>query len=416
MSMLIDNVAGAAPIQPLPAIRAEPETVKVRSRWPLYEDDEVAAVVDVLKSGRVNGLQHGDNCRAFERAYASRVGVPYAIALANGTLALDLALRVLGIGPGDEVVVTPRSFVASASCIALAGAIPVFADVDPESQNITAESIQAVLTSRTRAIIAVHLAGWPCDMDAIMALAEGRGIKVIEDCAQAHGATISGRSVGSFGDAAALSFCTDKIISTGGEGGMLLLKDEALWKRAWSFKDHGKNADLAVQAATGNRFRWLHDGFGTNYRMTEMQAAIGLAQLSKLPRRIDIRRRNAAILNEVFADLSILRRTMPPAEVGHAYYKYYAFVRSDRLRDGWTRDRIAAEATHAGVPCFSGSCPEIYLEDAFRTAGLQPPRPLPSARWLGETSLMLQVDHTLDECAMLSMANTLKAVLTAASL
>lgn len=394
---------------------ASADTRRIISRWPLYADDEITAVAAVLKSGRVNALQHGDCCGAFEQGFAKFCDMPHGVSLANGTLALDLALRVFGIGPGDEVIVTPRSFVASASCIALAGARPVFADVDPDSQNITAETIAAVLTPRTRAVIAVHLAGWPCPMDEIMALAEKHGLKVIEDCAQAHGATINGRPAGSFGDAAAFSFCTDKIMSTGGEGGMLLLRDRAAWARAWSFKDHGKNRDTLVEPARGNSFRWLHDGIGTNYRLTEMQAAIGLKQLGKLPEWLAVRRRNAGILNDALAGLPVLRRTLPPANVGHAYYKYYAFIRPEHLRTGWDRDRIVAEANAAGVPCFSGTCPEIYRERAYTASGMVPAAPLPVARALGEESLMLPVDPTLDEPSMQTIGDVLKTVLIAAS-
>ena len=389
---------------------------RITSRWPEYAEDEIAAVAEVLRSGRVNALQHGDNCRAFEQRFAKLCDMPHGIALANGTLALDLALKVLGIGPGDEVVVTPRSFVASASCISLAGATPVFADVDPNSQNITAETIAAVLTPRTRAVIAVHLAGWPCPMEEIMALAARHGLKVIEDCAQAHGATLNGRPAGSFGDAAAFSFCTDKIMSTGGEGGMLLLRDSDLWARAWSFKDHGKNRDTLMEPVRGNSFRWLHDGIGTNYRLTEMQAAIGLKQLDKLHKWLAIRARNAGILNEGLAGLNVLRRTLPGQRVGHAYYKYYAFLRLDQLREGWDRDRIVAEANVAGIPCFSGTCPEIYREKAFAGTASMPAAPLPVAKAMGEESLMLPVDHTLDEAAMQVMSKALREILVNASL
>lgn len=387
---------------------------KIASRWPRYEDDEIAAVVDVLKSGRVNALQHGDHCRAFEHGFARLCDMPHAIALANGTLALELALRALDIGPGDEVIVTPRSFIASASCVAFVGAIPVFADVDPDSQNLTAATIAKVLTPRTRAIIVVHLAGWPCGMDEILTLADAYGVKVIEDCAQAHGATYGGRPVGSFGDAAAFSFCTDKIISTGGEGGMLLLRDEAAWSMAWSFKDHGKNPDQVMRPAAGNMFRWLHDSFGTNYRLTEMQAAIGCRQLDKLPRWVEARQRNAAILNEALCDVPALRCPLPPVGVGHAYYKYYTFIRSDCLSSEWSRDRIIAEINTAGVPCYSGTCPEIYREQAFARSDLAPKTTLPVAQWLGETSLMLPVDHTLDGSEICQMAETVKTVVLGA--
>lgn len=395
----------------VPPARRDP----IRSRWPVYADDEVEAVEEVLRSGRVNALHHGDRCQAFESAFAAACGMPHGIALANGTLALELALRVFDIGPGDEVVVTPRSFVASAACVVARGATPVFADVDPVSQNLTAESIARVLTDRTRAIIVVHLAGWPCAMDEIMTLAGAYGLRVIEDCAQAHGATYHGRPVGSFGDAAAFSFCTDKIMSTGGEGGMLLLRDKESWSRAWSYKDHGKCPDEVRAPATSNVFRWLHHSFGSNYRMTEMQAAIGLRQLAKLPGWLAARRRNAAILSEELRCLWGLRLALPSEGVGHAYYKYYAFVRPEQLRPGWNRDRIVAEINAAGVPCFTGSCSEIYRERAFAAAGFGPVERLPEAARLGECSLMLPVDQTLEPEEMRTMGQVVSAVLRVAA-
>ena len=387
----------------------------IRSRWPHYDEDEIAAVADVLRSGRVNALQHGDQCRAFEKAMALLCDMPHAIALANGTLALELGLRALGIGPGDEVVVTPRSFIASASCAVSLGAVSVFTDVDPVSQNITAATIERVLTPRTRAIIAVHLAGWPCEMEEIMALARAHDLKVIEDCAQAHGAALRGRPVGSFGDASAFSYCTDKIISTGGEGGMLLFREEAPWEMAWSYKDHGKNRRSVESPASGNAFRWLHDSFGTNFRLTEMQAAIGLQQLGKLPQWLAARRRNAAILESALADLPNVRLAVPPEGVDHSYYKYYAFIETAGLAPGWTRDRIVAEINAAGAPCFTGTCPEIYREGAFAGAGEATVAPLDQARALGETSIMFQVDHMFQEIEMVRIGQVARSVLTAAA-
>lgn len=382
----------------------------VVSRWPVHDDDEIEAATAVLRAGRTNSLVHGERCRAFEAAFAALCEMPHAIALANGTVALEVALKALGVGPGDEVIVTPRSFFASASCVVTCGAVPVFADVDPDSQNLTAASIARVMTPRTRAIIAVHLAGWPCAMAEIAALAAGHGIAVIEDCAQAHGATIEGRPVGSFGDAATFSFCTDKIMSTGGEGGLLLLRDDDVWQRAWSLKDHGKSLAAIRQPATGRSFRPVHHGFGSNYRLTEMQAAIGLVQLAKLPAWTVARRLRASLLNALLHDLPALRLTIPDAGIGHAYYKYYAFVRLELLKPGWSRDRIVEEAGAAGVPCFSGSCPEIYVEAAFRDAGLAPAQPLPVAHGLGLTSLMLPVDPTLSSAAVTQMGSVLRDI------
>ena len=381
--------------------------------WPFFDDDERAAVESVLQSGKVNywtGLQG----RTFEQEFAEAHGCRYGIALANGTVALELALHALGLGAGDEVVVTPRTFIASASCVVLRGSRPVFADVDPASQNVTAGSIRRVLSPRTKAILAVHLAGWPCEMDAILDLAREHGLKVIEDCAQAHGATYKGRPVGSFGDVGAFSFCQDKIMTTGGEGGMLVTNDEALWRSAWAYKDHGKSYDAVHDRTHPIGFRWLHESFGTNWRMTELQAAIGRVQLRKLPCWLEQRRRNAATLDARFRDVPALRVPEPPDHVGHAYYKYYAFIRPERLRNGWHRDRIMAAIMAAGVPCFTGSCSEIYQEKAFGRAGLRPGERLPMARQLSETSLMFLVHPRLTEADLEAVGRTVDAVLAAA--
>lgn len=380
--------------------------------WPYFDDEQITAVTEVLRSGKVN-YWTGEEARAFEREFADACGCAHGIALANGTVALDLALRVLGVGPGDEVVVTPRSFVASASCVALCGARPVFADVDPDSQNITAETVRAVLSPRTKAIIAVHLAGWPCAMHDLLELAREHGLKVIEDCAQAHGATYWGRPVGSFGDLAAFSFCQDKIMTTGGEGGMLVTNDEALWRRAWAFKDHGKSYDAVYHRDHPPGFRWLHESFGTNWRMTEIQAVIGRRQLARLPGWLRARRRNAQILARGLRRSALLRVPEPPPEIGHACYKFYAFVRPERLAPGWSRDRIMAAINDGGVPCFSGSCAEIYREKAF--AGLEPAEALPVARELGETSLMFLVHPTLTSDDLTMTCRVAEAICAQAS-
>lgn len=386
---------------------------RVRSRWPVYEEDEVEAAAAVLRSGRVNALHHGDQSRAFEAAFAEMCDMPHAFSCSNGTIALELALRVLGVGSGDEVIVTARSFVASAGCVVAVGAIPVFADVDPVSQNITAHSIAQAVTPKTRAILAVHLGGFPCAMDEIMALAESSNLLVIEDCAQAHGGTYQGRPLGSFGHASAFSFCTDKIMSLGGEGGMLLVRKRDQWEHAWSLSNHGK--DFAGTHAPGNgTFRLLHERFGSNFRMTEMQSAIGLRQLAKLPDWVAARRRNAAVLLEELEGAPGLRLIHPGQDVGHAYYAFYAFVKEDALRPDWSRDRIVREMAAIGIPCQSGTCPEIYLELSFQQAGYTPPNRLPVSSLLGRTSLKLPVDHTLGPDDMRIIAQGLRSVLAAA--
>jgi hypothetical protein len=383
------------------------------SPWPYFDQDEIDAVTRVLHSGKVN-YWTGEEGRSFEKEFAAFHGVRHAVALANGTVALELALRVFGIGPGDEVIVTPRSFIASASCIVLQGATPVFADVDRESQNITADSIRTVITPRTRAIVAVHHAGWPCDMDPIMKLADQHNLRVIEDCAQAHGAQYKGRYVGSFGHAAAFSFCQDKIMTTGGEGGMLLTNDDAAWSSAWSFKDHGKDYDRVHSDNHPPGFRWVHDSFGTNWRMTEMQAAIGRVQLRKLSQWVGVRRRNASMLNEGLSRLGALRLTMPSADILHSYYKYHVFIRQEKLKSGWNRDRIMRSIHEKGVPCFSGGCGEIYLEKAFSASELKRKDRLPVARELGETSLMFLVHPTLSEEHMAETVRVITKVISEA--
>lgn len=366
------------------------------SPWPFYAPDEVAAVAQVMESGKVN-YWTGQEAREFEKEYAAAAGCEKAIALCNGTAALELAIHALEIPPGSEIVTSPRTFIASASCAVMRGCIPVLADVDPVSQNITAETIERVITKKTRAIIPVHLGGWPCDMDPIMDLAAHHGIKVIEDCAQANGATYKGRPVGSLGHMAAFSFCQDKIITTGGEGGMLTTNDPDLWRRAWSFKDHGKSWDAVYnrEHAPGFGFKWLHESFGTNWRMIEIQAAIGRIQLRKLPEWTGIRQENLRRLNAAFSPFGCIRTTPTPPEIGHAGYKAYVFVRPEGLREGWNRDRIMDEINARNIPCLSGSCSEIYLEKAFTERGLGPKHRLPVARELGDTSLMFLIHPTL---------------------
>lgn len=380
--------------------------------WPHFSEDEIATVVSILRSGKIN-YWTGDQGRQFEAEFADYCGGKHAVAVANGTVALELALWALGIGPGDEVVVPSRTFVASATCVVMRGATPVFADVDPTSQTLTADSVAAVLTPRTRAIIAVHLAGWPCDMDSITELARKRALYVIEDCAQAHGAAYWGRRVGSLGDISAFSFCQDKIISTGGEGGMVVTNSKGLWEKVWQFKDHGRNYALSY-ASAGPAFRWIHDTFGTNCRLTEIQAAIGRVQLGRLEQQLRTRKRNAGILSACFQKIPGLRVTQPPTGIDHAYYKYYVFVQPEHLAEGWDRDRILTAIIGEGIPCNTGSCSEIYLEKAFPEEW-RPRQRLPVARDLGETSLMFMVHPTLREPDMLDIGGAVAKVMSAAT-
>jgi dTDP-4-amino-4,6-dideoxygalactose transaminase len=377
--------------------------------WPFFAQDEITAATAPLASGKVN-YWTGTEGREFEKEFAVYTESKYAIVLTNGSVALELALYALGIGPGDEVITTCRTFIASASCIVMRGATPVLVDIDRDSQNITPETIRPHITPRTKAIICVHLAGWPCDMDPILELARDHGLKVIEDCAQAHGATYKGKPVGSLGDVAAFSFCQDKIMTTGGEGGMLTTNDESLWCKAWEFKDHGKSFEAVYNRQHTPGFRWLHESFGTNWRLTEMQSAIGRVQLRKLPDWTETRQRHAAVLTESFSQIPALRITLAPSEIGHAMYKYYVFVRPEKLASGWDRDRVMNAIVAEGIPCFSGSCSEIYLEKAFINAGYGPKERLPVARELGETSLMFLVHPTLTEADMRDTCHAVEKV------
>ncbi len=378
------------------------------SPWPSFTAEEANAVQQVVLSNKVN-YWTGTECREFEKEFADWTGTKHAVALANGTLALDLALKALNIGPGDEVVVTPRTFIASISCVVNAGAIPVFADVEADSGNISAATISKVLTPKTKAVICVHLGGWPCDMDPIMAQAEKHGMKVIEDCAQAHGARYKGQSVGSIGHIGAWSFCQDKIMTTGGEGGMVTTNDEKLWRAMWSYKDHGKSYEAVFERKHAPGFRWVHESFGTNWRMLEMQAAIGRIQLRRMAQWTKKRFANANAVWDVCRTSNVLRVPLfvcnslacDSSCAGrnyclHAHYKCYVYVKPEKLANSWTRDRIVEAISAEGVPCYQGSCSEVYLEKAFDNTGWRPAARLPVAKQLGETSIMFLVHPTLD--------------------
>jgi len=377
--------------------------------WPQFDADQINAASRVLTSGQVNTWT-GQETKAFEQEFAHWCGSSHAIAMANGSLALSAAYLALGLGQGDELITTPRTFIATASSAVLLGAKPVFADVDPDSGAITAPAIAPLITPRTKAIAVVHLGGWPADMPAISDLARAHSLAVIEDCAQAHGARINGHSVGSFGDVSAWSFCQDKILTTAGEGGMVTTSRSELWDAMWAFKDHGKTHEAVFGRQHPPGFRWLHERFGSNFRLTELQSAIGRLQLQRLPEWTAIRTRNSLLLAEALGDLPAVRVPLPPEHLTHAWYKFYAFVQPEALADGWSRDRILSEITALGYPALSGSCSEIYLEKCFQDAGLAPAERLPAARELGETSLMFLVHPTITPEQMAGYAEAVRSV------
>ena len=394
--------------------------------WPSFTAEEADAVHHVLLSNKVN-YWTGTEAREFEKEFAAWCGTSYAVALANGTLALDVALKALGVGVGDEVVVTPRTFIASISCVVNAGAVPVFADVEADSGNVSARTIEAVLSPRTKAVVCVHLAGWPCDMDPIMALASERELKVIEDCAQAHGTRYKGRPVGSIGHVGAWSFCQDKIMTTGGEGGMVTTNDEELWRAMWSYKDHGKSYEAVYERQHQPGFRWLHESFGTNWRMLEIQAVIGRIQLRRMNDWAAARKYNAQTIWAACAEFAALRVPQVKcvgcagscasegASCEHAHYKCYAYVQPERLASGWSRDRVIEAINAEGVPCYQGSCSEVYLEKAFDNTGWRPPTRLPVARELGATSIMFLVHPTLTQAEVNRTCEAIRKVMLQAS-
>lgn len=354
--------------------------------WPRYEQDEIDAVADVLRSGKVN-YWTGAHGRKFEEEFAAYTGLQHAVFVANGTVAIELALRALDLPSGSEVITTPHTFIATSSAIVTVGLRPVFADIDPNTGNITPETIEAVISNRTRAVIVVHLGGWPARMPEIQALCHGHGLRLIEDCAQAHGATIGDRHVGTFSDIAAWSFCQDKIISTGGEGGMVGTEDERLWRRMWSYKDHGKSWEAVFEREHPPGFRWLHDSFGSNWRGTEMQASIGRIQYRKLPQWHKQRTHNALYLAHRLRELPGLTVPLPDEPSRHAFYRLYARLDLEMLAEGWSRDRLIGQMASLGRMVSTGSSTEIYREKAFGLEGLTPTKPLPNASARGADAL-----------------------------
>ena len=379
------------------------------SPWPSFDSEQIAVASRVLASGKVNTWT-GQETTAFEQEFAAWTGGKLAVAMANGSLALSAAYLAIGLGRGDELITTPRTFIATASSAVLLGARPIFADVDPDSGAITAATIAPLITPRSKAIAVVHLGGWPADMPAICDLARAHGLAVIEDCAQAHGACMHGQSVGSFGDVSAWSFCQDKILTTAGEGGMVTTSNPEIWDAMWAFRDHGKTHEAVFRQEHSPGFRWLHQRFGSNFRLTELQSAIGRIQLQRLPEWKAARTRNALQLAAGLADLSAVRVPLPPKEIEHAWYKFYAFVEPDALADGWSRDRILSEISALGYPALSGSCSEIYLEKCFQDAGLAPAEHLTVARQLGDTSISLLVHPTITPEQMAGYAEAVLSV------
>ncbi|MDC0654183.1 DegT/DnrJ/EryC1/StrS aminotransferase family protein [Candidatus Marinimicrobia bacterium] len=378
--------------------------------WPYFDKNDIAKAKEILESGKIN-YWTGNEGREFEKEFSKYVGVNHSVAVDNGTNALILAAHALGISKGDEVIMSPRTFVASAFSIMHLGAKPIFIDIDRNSQNMDTSLIERAITPNTKAIMAIHIAGWPCEMDIIQEICKKHNLYLIEDCAQAHGAQYNNQSVGSFGDVNAWSFCQDKIMSTAGEGGMVTTNNKQLWEKVWSFKDHGKNYDTVYNKEHPPGFRWLHEDHGTNARLTEIQSAIGRLQLRKLDSWIDKRTKLANIFNDGFKNIDGLRITLSPDHIKHAHYKYYVFVENEKLKDGKNRDFIMNTLNEMGTPCYSGSCSEIYKEKAFDKLFPNGHTALSVAKELAETSLMFLVHPTIDQEDIYTIVDQTKSIM-----
>lgn len=382
--------------------------------WPSYSSREAQIVSDVLRSNEVNYL-FGNNGKKFEDKFLKEVGVKYALALANGTLAIDIALRAMRVQPKDEVLVTSRSFIATASSISLLGAIPVWCDVDLNSQNISIDEIKKNITKKTRGIICVHFAGFPCDMIEITKFAKLNKLFVIEDCAQAHGAKIKNKSVGSFGDISTWSFCNDKIMSLGGEGGMITTNNQSLYKFCKSFNNHGKNF-VKINSMSKNirSFPYIHDSIGSNYRLTEMQSALGLYQLQKLNNWNKLRSRNAHIFMNAIKDLPIAKCPNIPKEIRHAWYKLYITLQPKQIKKNHNRDTILKKLNLNGVDSTFGGCGEIYREKAFVNIQQGCSTRLKNARFLESNSIMILIHPTISEKEAIRRSKILREALISA--
>ena len=369
---------------------------RVLPGWPVHSATEIEIVGRILARSVTNSV-FGSEARSFESEFAGAVGCDHGVCVANGTLALEILLEACGIGAGDEVIVPARTFLATASAVVRRGGIPVFCDVDPYTGNIDPTAASRLITVNTRALLCVHLNGLPCDMDALGDLARTHGLLLLEDCAQAHGASVGERPAGSFGDGAAWSFCYDKIISTGGEGGMITTTNTDLAKAAASLINHGEGGEPRHE----DGFVWKRDRIGTNARLTEMQAAIGRAQLRQLPGWIAKRNRNAAVLVDAIKELPGVHLNEPGDGVVHARYRFEFHF------DG-ARDRLLGDLNAYGIKAGIGPCPEIYREGALADTDAVPAARLPAAMAYGRTSVALPVHPSLEPADMAWMADRLR--------
>lgn len=363
--------------------------------WPNYSENEIKKVIRVIKSGKVNYV-NGKLGKKFENLFSKWVKRKYSVALANGTVALELAIKSLKLPPKSEILVTARSFFSSASVIVRAGFVPKFLDVDLYTQNILIKDIKKKISKKTKAIICVHLAGNPCDMKNIINISKKYRLKIIEDCAQAHGARIDEKIVGSFGDVSAWSFCNDKIISTLGEGGMVSTNNKKIYNYINSYKDHGLS--LKKKKNLNQKFIYNKDFFGSNYRLTEVQSAIGIAQLLKINDTLKKRNYIAKKYIKIFEKFNnFFYFYKPPSNIKNSWYRFYVFIKKDLKNFQSIRDKIIYNLNKNGILCYYGACPEIYLENAFKNSNYRSKKRLYNCSILGKTSIALDINHTLSK-------------------
>jgi dTDP-4-amino-4,6-dideoxygalactose transaminase len=349
------------------AIHGGPKTVtSQKTGWPNFDEKAIKAVEDVLRSGKVN-YWTGPKGMEFEKKFAEWQGSKYAISVATGTAALHVALTAMGIGPGDEVIVPSYTFIASSFSIVQAGAIPRFADVNIEDHCVSVESAEKLVNARTRAIMPIHLYGNVCDMDKIWAFAKKHHLLVIEDNAEAFGGSYKGKKTGTLGDIAGCSFCQNKTFTTGGEGGMVTTDNEKYAWTARSFRDHGYDVKTRLSLLElEQKLPYIHNMVGWNYRMTEMQSAIGLAELERMDNwNMPIRRRNAKIIIDKIKDLPLVLYT--PVDTDERRNGWYVMAFSLDIENMTCNIREFAEAAVAeGATVWKVFWPQCHTEQAFQ--------------------------------------------------
>lgn len=334
--------------------------------WPSFSEDAIQAVEAVLRSGKVN-YWSGPKGMEFEKKFAAWQGSKYAISCATGTAALHIALASLGIGPGDEVIVPSYTFIATSFSVVQAGAIPRFADVNIEDHCISIESAEKLVTKRTKAIIPVHLYGNVCDMDKVLAFAKKHNLYVIEDNAEAFGGYYKGKKTGTLGHMAACSFCQNKTFTTGGEGGMVTTDNDDWAWTARSFRDHGYDVKERMNLlALEQKLPYIHNMVGWNYRMTEMQSAIGLAELDRIDNwNLPARKRNANIIMDILRDLPQIR--FMPIDTKDRQNGWYVMAFSLNIEDmNCDIYQFVKAAAAEGTPCWKVFWPQCHTERAYK--------------------------------------------------